>query len=105
MESDQKGPINLGNPHEITIMELATTIIRLAGSTSTLVCMASPNDDPKRRKPDIALAKEHLKWEPTVELEAGLMQTIEYFRGLDMRFYRKPTPHTAHQSSEMDQAL
>ncbi|OQR90548.1 hypothetical protein ACHHYP_05433 [Achlya hypogyna] len=64
--------------------------------------MEAPNDDPKRRKPDIALAKEHLQWEPLIELEAGLMKTIEYFKALDMRFYRKPTPHTAHRSSYLD---
>ncbi|EQC41460.1 dTDP-glucose 4,6-dehydratase [Saprolegnia diclina VS20] len=86
-------------------MELATTIIRMTGSDSKLIYMESPGDDPKRRKPDTTLAKQHLGWEPRVALEAGLMQTIEYFRGLDMRYYRKPTPHTAHKSSDKDKAL
>ncbi|OQS02033.1 UDP-glucuronic acid decarboxylase 1, partial [Thraustotheca clavata] len=102
MESDQKGPMNLGNPHEITISTLANTIIRLTNSTSTIVTMDAPNDDPKRRKPDITLASEYLGWQPTVELETGLQQTIDYFRSIDMNYFRKPTPHTAHKSSEND---
>ncbi|OQR88536.1 hypothetical protein ACHHYP_06763 [Achlya hypogyna] len=75
--------------------------------------MEIPGDDPKRRKPDITLAKflnpwslqQQLDWEPRVELEIGLQNTIEYFKSLDMRFYRKPTPHTAHKSSIQDKQL
>lgn len=74
------GPINLGNPGEFTMIELAETVIQLIGSKSELVFEPLPADDPKQRRPDIAQAKEKLGWEPTVSLEEGLMQTIEYFK-------------------------
>lgn len=74
------GPVNLGNPYEITIRELAETIIRLTGSRSKLVLKPLPADDPTRRCPDITLAKKELHWEPKVALEEGLKRTIEYFR-------------------------
>lgn len=74
------GPVNLGNPHEITIRELAGTIIGLTGSRSRIVSLPLPQNDPVRRKPDIALALEKLDWRPTVPLETGLEKTIEYFR-------------------------
>lgn len=74
------GPMNIGNPHEITIGELAETVIRLTGSKSKLTKLALPQDDPTRRCPDITLAKKQLQWEPKVPLEEGLKETIAYFR-------------------------
>ena len=74
------GPVNLGNPGEFTMLELAEKVIRLTGSKSKLVFMPLPADDPTQRKPDISLAKEKLKWEPTIALEDGLKETIEYFK-------------------------
>ena len=73
------GPVNLGNPHEITILELAETIRDLVGSRSEIVFRPLPQDDPKQRCPDITLAKTHLGWAPTVPLEVGLAKTIDYF--------------------------
>ena len=74
------GPVNLGNPGEFTMLELAEKVIRLTGSKSKLVFMPLPADDPTQRKPNISLAKEKLKWEPTIALEDGLKETIEYFK-------------------------
>ena len=74
------GPINIGNPREFTILELAETVLRLVGSSSKLVRQPLPQDDPKQRQPDIALAKQVLGWEPRVHLEEGLVKTIDYFR-------------------------
>lgn len=74
------GPINMGNPEEYSILDLAKTIIRLIGSESELVYMPLPADDPVQRCPDISLAKEILDWQPKYPLEEGLMKTIEYFR-------------------------
>ncbi|GLB48673.1 UDP-glucuronic acid decarboxylase family protein [Neptunitalea lumnitzerae] len=73
------GPVNIGNPGEFTMIELAEKIIQLTGSASKLSFLPLPQDDPKQRKPDITLAKEKLGWEPTVPLEAGLIKTISYF--------------------------
>ena len=73
------GPVNLGNPREFTIRELAEMIIRLIGSSSRLVFKPLPQDDPRQRQPDISLAKKQLAWEPKIPLEQGLTQTIEYF--------------------------
>ena len=78
--SDVTGPINLGNPCEFTMLELAETVIRLTQSKSELIFEPLPQDDPKQRKPDISQAKEKLGWEPLVPLEEGLVPTIEYFR-------------------------
>ena len=82
MESSNSfiGPVNLGNPNEFTMLELAEKVQKLTGGSSKLVFKPLPSDDPKQRKPDIALAKEKLSWVPTVELEEGLSKTIEYFR-------------------------
>src|SRR5664280_471629 len=74
------GPVNLGNPAEITISDLAATIIRMTGSKSKIVYLPLPEDDPKQRKPDISLAKKELGWSPKVGVETGLAKTIEYFR-------------------------
>ncbi len=73
------GPMNFGNPVEVTIRELAETIVRLTGSRSELVFKALPADDPERRKPDITAARDRLGWEPITELTKGLSQTIDYF--------------------------
>jgi UDP-glucuronate decarboxylase len=82
MNSDDNftGPVNIGNPHEFTILELAEKVIDLTHSRSQIVFHSLPQDDPKQRKPDITLAKERLNWEPTIELEKGLVKTIDYFR-------------------------
>ena len=74
-------PVNIGNPHEITIEEIARTIIRLVGSKSRIVFRDLPVDDPKQRKPDITLARTRLGWEPKVGLEEGLLKTVDYFKG------------------------
>jgi UDP-glucuronate decarboxylase len=74
------GPVNLGNPVEFTIIDLAQTIIRMTGSSSRIVFAPLPQDDPTQRKPDISLAKEMLFWEPKIPLEEGLTKTIDYFR-------------------------
>ena len=76
------GPVNLGNPGEFTVRELAETIIRITGSKSKIVYKPLPQDDPARRKPDVALAHELLGWTPEITLEDGLRQTIDYFRNL-----------------------
>jgi len=76
------GPINMGNPNEFTIKELAEKIIDLTGSRSKLINKPLPQDDPTQRRPDIALAKEKLGWEPKIELEEGLKSTIHYFEQL-----------------------
>ncbi len=75
-----KGPVNLGNPLEFTVLELAKTIARLTGGPSKILFKPLPSDDPVRRCPDISLAREKLGWEPLVGLEEGLLKTIEYFR-------------------------
>ncbi|WP_338503896.1 UDP-glucuronic acid decarboxylase family protein [Sphingomonas kaistensis] len=74
------GPINIGNPNEFTILELAEMAIRRTGSSSEIIRLPLPADDPKQRQPNISLAREKLGWEPTVPLEQGLARTIEYFR-------------------------
>ena len=79
---DVTGPINIGNPGEFTMLELAENVIELTNSQSKLVFEPLPADDPKQRQPDITLAKEKLGWEPTVPLREGLAKTIEYFDGL-----------------------
>ncbi|HSV92750.1 MAG TPA: NAD-dependent epimerase/dehydratase family protein, partial [Desulfobacterales bacterium] len=74
------GPVNIGNPNEFTILELAERVIRLTGSRSRIVHKPLPADDPTQRRPDIALARRELGWQPTVELEEGLRRTIDYFK-------------------------
>ena len=77
------GPVNLGNPNEFTMLELAQAVIRLTNSKSTIIHMPLPQDDPKQRQPDISLAKEKLNgWQPKIELEEGLGKTISYFQSL-----------------------
>ena len=79
---DFTGPVNLGNPGEFTIRELAEKVIALTGSKSQLVFQPLPSDDPVQRCPDIALAKEKLGWAPSIPLEEGLIKTIAYFDAL-----------------------
>lgn len=76
------GPINIGNPGEFTILELAEKILKSIGGKSKIVFKSLPQDDPKQRRPDIALAREVLSWEPKIDLDAGLEKTIAYFRSL-----------------------
>jgi dTDP-glucose 4,6-dehydratase len=80
MQSDERYPVNLGNPEEMTILEFAERIRRLTGSKSAMIHQALPQDDPKQRQPDITKARRILGWEPRVTLEDGLRQTIEYFQ-------------------------
>jgi len=81
-EAGFTGPVNLGNPNEFTMLELAEKVLQLAGGKSKLAYLPLPTDDPKQRQPDISLAKSELSWEPTVELEDGLKETIVYFEKL-----------------------
>ena len=76
------GPMNLGNPNECTIRQLAEMVIELIGSTSKIVFQALPADDPRQRQPDISCARGLLGWEPTVQLQEGLGYTVSYFEGL-----------------------
>jgi UDP-glucuronate decarboxylase len=82
MDSDDDfvGPVNIGNPKEFTMIELAEQVIRLTGSESKIVYKPLPSDDPRQRRPDISLAKERLGWKPTIVLEEGLGKTIDYFK-------------------------
>ncbi len=80
MDSGLNEPVNIGNPHEMTIEAIARTIIRMTGSKSQIVYQELPTDDPKVRQPDITRARAELGWEPKVPLEAGLVKTIEYFK-------------------------
>ena len=79
---DVTGPINVGNPGEFTMLELAQTVLEITGSSSGIEHRPLPQDDPKQRQPDITLARRELGWEPTVELRRGLTQTVDYFRGV-----------------------
>ena len=80
MDSDLNDPVNIGNPHEMTIEQIARAIIDISGSKSTIVYRPLPEDDPKVRRPDITRARTLLGWEPTVPLEEGLVKTLDYFR-------------------------
>jgi UDP-glucuronate decarboxylase len=79
---DETGPINLGNPGEFSMLELATLVLELTGSKSKIVYRDLPQDDPKHRRPDISMAEQKLGWKPTIALREGLVQTIAYFRAL-----------------------
>lgn len=87
------GPVNLGNPGEFTILELAKLVIDGTGSKSKIEHRPLPPDDPTRRQPDITLARKHLDWEPKVPLRAGLQQTIDWFRSIKWDEFRAPTPN------------
>jgi UDP-glucuronate decarboxylase len=80
--ADFTGPVNIGNPVEFTMLELAESVLRLVGGKSKLTFHPLPSDDPKQRQPNIELAKSALAWEPKVRLEDGLKETIAYFRKL-----------------------
>jgi dTDP-glucose 4,6-dehydratase len=80
MLSSENDPVNIGNPVEMTIKQIAETIIRMTGSASKIVYKPLPTDDPKQRRPDITRARTLLGWEPKVQLEEGLVKTIDYFR-------------------------
>jgi dTDP-glucose 4,6-dehydratase len=82
MQSEERYPVNLGNPHEMTILDFARHIHRLTGSRSEIINHPLPEDDPKQRRPDISKARTLLGWEPRVSLEDGLTATAEYFRRL-----------------------
>jgi dTDP-glucose 4,6-dehydratase len=84
MLSDERYPVNLGNPNEMTILEFARHIAKLTGSGSEVVFQPLPEDDPQQRRPDISKAKKLLGWEPVVALDQGLERTVEYFRGLNV---------------------
>ena len=90
---DFVGPVNIGNPGEFTIRELAELTLQLCGSSSTIVHRPLPVDDPERRRPDIALARDRLGWAPTIALREGLERTIEWFRTVNLADYRPPTPN------------
>jgi UDP-glucuronate decarboxylase len=79
-DDDFVGPVNIGNPHEFSILELAEKIIKLTGSKSRIVFKPLPHDDPRQRQPNISLAKEKLNWEPKVQLDEGLQHMVEYFK-------------------------
>ena len=80
--SDVTGPVNIGNPDEFTMIELAEKVLQLTGSKSRLVRQPLPQDDPRQRQPDISLAKKMLDWSPRVSLDDGLVETIAYFKRL-----------------------
>ena len=91
---DFTGPVNIGNPVEFTIRELAEHVVRLVGGAAKIeVARPLPQDDPKQRCPDISLARSVLKWEPKVPLEVGLKRTIDWFRSVDMSQFKAPTPN------------
>ncbi len=96
---DFTGPVNIGNPGEFTIMQLAEKIIQLTGSKSKVIKMPQPPDDPMMRKPDIAVAKKELGWQPTVQLEEGLQKTISYFEKIIA--VEKPVTKTAFNVNEI----
>lgn len=87
------GPVNLGNPSEFTIQQLADLTLELTGSSSTIIKKPLPVDDPERRRPDISLAIKHLDWQPSVQLRDGLEKTIEWFRSVNLADFRAPTPN------------
>ena len=84
MDTDMMGPINIGNPEEYSIKDIAYKIISLVNSKSSIVYKKLPSDDPKRRKPDITLAKELLGWSPKIGIKDGLERTIAYFKQLSL---------------------
>ena len=87
LEVNFPGPINLGNPVEFSILQLAENVIRLTNSKSEIVFKDLPQDDPRQRKPDIELARKKLDWEPRIQLEEGLAKSIEYFSKLDLQSF------------------
>ncbi len=90
---DFSGPVNLGNPEEFTVAQLAELTIKMVGSKSKIVRLPLPQDDPTRRRPDITLARTRLDWSPRITLQQGLAKTIDWFRSVDLSTYRPPTPN------------
>ena len=91
---DFTGPVNLGNPAEFSIRQLAELVVRLSGSTSKIAqTRPLPQDDPIQRQPDITLARSRLSWDPKTQLEQGLKRTIDWFKKIDMNSFRAPTPN------------
>ena len=90
------GPVNIGNPGEFTMKQLAELTLEITGSKSKIVYMPRPADDPTQRRPDITLARTKLGWEPTIALREGLTKTIAYFKSINLADFRKPTDSTAH---------
>jgi UDP-glucuronate decarboxylase len=91
---DFTGPVNIGNPAEFTIRELAELVVELSGSSSKIIeARPLPEDDPLQRRPDIKLAREMLNWQPTIPLREGLARTIDWFRSVDLSAFRAPTPN------------
>jgi nucleoside-diphosphate-sugar epimerase len=82
LDSNVTGPVNIGNPTEYTVLQLAEMILTMTGSTAGVKLLPLPQNDPVRRRPDITRAQELLGWEPTVELQDGLTRTIDYFRAI-----------------------
>lgn len=87
------GPVNIGNPHEFTIMQLAQLVMELTGNKGKITHTPLPQDDPLQRQPDITLARQKLAWEPKVPLRDGLVKTIDYFRSINFSDFRAPTPN------------
>ncbi|MGY8753311.1 MAG: SDR family NAD-dependent epimerase/dehydratase, partial [Phycisphaerales bacterium] len=87
------GPINLGNPGEFTMLELANLVLELTGGNSKLIMKPLPADDPTQRQPDITLAKTTLGWEPTIPLKEGLQRTINWFASTKLSEWTPPTPN------------
>lgn len=92
-ENNFIGPVNIGNPTEFTIRELAELVVELTDAKSSIEKRPLPPDDPTRRQPDISLARKHLDWEPQIALRDGLQKTIEWFKSIDLGHYRPPTPN------------
>jgi len=99
-QEETLGPVNIGNPCEFTIKQLAELAIKTTGSKSKIIYLPLPGDDPKQRKPDITRARKYLGWEPKIPLETGIVRAADYFRSLDLARFRKPTKHTAHENTE-----
>ena len=87
------GPVNIGNPGEFSMLQLAELVLKLTGSKSKIVYRPLPADDPTQRQPDITLAREKLAWQPTIPLEEGLGKTIAWFKSISLDHYRPPTPN------------
>jgi len=99
-QTETIGPVNIGNPGEFTIKQLAELAIKTTGSSSKIINLPLPGDDPKQRKPDITKARKYLKWEPKIPLEQGIVKAVDYFKSLDLTRFKKPTKHTAHENTE-----
>ncbi len=98
-EEIPSGPVNIGNPEEVSILQLAELVLELSKSDSKIEFLPSREDDPKQRRPDITRAREMLGWEPSVALRDGLKKTIDYFRSLDLADFRPPTDYPMHPLS------